>query len=214
MKDYFETDIKFLKLDIPFPYEAMLAEAKALRHRFVKHRGTESSGWYSLTLHGLGEDKTGIWRDYGYATSVEASDDMHWTPAADECPITKEFFLNHFPCKKYGRVRFMLLEAGGHIDLHSDGNTRLVENINMVLNQPDECVWEWGDGSPNMIMEPGGAYAMNISYHHALYNRSNEDRFHLIVARHDATPEWKALIEKAAAEAGATGRYITLNELP
>jgi hypothetical protein len=214
MKEYFKTDVKFLKLDIRVPYEAMLAEAKALRHRFVEHRGTESNGWLSLTLHGLGEDKTGIWRDYGYETSVAASNDMHWTPAADECPVTKDFLSNYFPCKKYGRVRFMLLKAGGYINLHSDGNTRLVENINIALNHPNECVWNWGDGSSDMIFEPGGVYAMNISYHHAVFNNSNEDRYHMIVARHDATDEWKALIESAAKQVGAVGCYIEINELP
>lgn len=214
MKEYFQTDAKFLKLDIPVPYEAMLQEAKSLRHRFVEHRGTESNGWLSLTLHGLGEDKTGIWRDYGYTSSVAASDDMHWTPAADDCPVTRDFLLNHFPCKKYGRVRFMLLEAGGYINMHSDGNTKLVENINIALNHPKDCIWEWGDESPNMMFEPGGVYGMNISYHHAVFNRSNEDRYHMIVARHDATDEWKTLIESAAKKADATGQYIVLNELP
>jgi Aspartyl/Asparaginyl beta-hydroxylase len=214
MKDYFVCDAKFLKLDIPFPYKEMLAEAKALRHRFVEHRGGDAKGWYSLTLHGLGENKTGIWKEYGYPTSVSASDDMHWTPAADDSPVTKEFFLNHFPCKKYGRVRFMLLEAGGHIDMHSDGNMRLLENINMVLNNPNGCKWIWGDGEGSPPMTPGEMYAMNISYHHALVNNSDEDRYHLIVARHDATDEWKSLIEQSANEKNVEWSYKSINELP
>lgn len=214
MKDYFESPVKYLKLDIPFPYEAMLEEAKAMRHRYVTHRGSESNGWKSLTLHGFGEDKTGIWRDYGFKTSVEASDHMFWTEAADLCPVTKEFFLTNFPCHKYGRVRFMLLEAGGYIGMHSDANMKLLENITLVLNNPIDCIWTWGDGEQSPPMIPGEAYAMNISYHHAIYNNSNEDRFHIIAARHDATPEWKALINNAAAEVGATGQYVSINELP
>jgi hypothetical protein len=214
MKDYFTSTVKYLKLDIPFPHEAMLAEAKALRHRYVEHRGGESKGWMSLTLHGFGENKTGVWKDYGFKTSVEASDHMFWTEAADLCPITKNFFLTNFPCNKFGRVRFMLLEAGGYINMHSDSNMPMVENINMVLNNPEECVWNWGDGDPNPPMQPGGAYAMNISYHHAVYNNSNEDRYHIIAARHDSLPEWKTLINQAASDAGVTGEYITLNELP
>jgi len=41
---------------------------------------------------------------------------------------------------------------------------------------------------------------MNISYEHSVYNNSTEDRYHLIVARHDSTDEWKALMETAATE--------------
>ena len=214
MKDYFFSDAKYLKLDITIPYKEMLAEAKQLRSRFIEHRGGDSTGWHSLTLHGLGEDKTDSWQAYGFATSIEASNHMHWTPAADLAPITKNFLLNDFPCNKYGRVRFMLLEAGGKINLHSDSRAKMLENTNIVLNNPAECVWRWGDGSPDLYMEDGIAYAMNISYFHELENNSNEDRYHMIIARHDSTDEWKSLIDTAALRNGVTGQYISINELP
>jgi Aspartyl/Asparaginyl beta-hydroxylase len=215
MKEYFHSDAKFLKLDITFPYEEMLKEAKALRHRFVSHRASENhKGWKSLTIHGLGEDKTGIWKDYGYKNSLEASNDMRWTDAAYECPITMDFLLNGFPCKKYGRVRFMLLEAGGYIGYHSDGKTRLLENINIVLNNPIGCIWKWQDESPDLFMEPGGVYAMGISHYHSVINDSDEDRYHMIISRHDATPEWKQLMDSAAAKSNVTGYYEFINELP
>lgn len=213
MKEYFESPAKFLKLDIPFPYKEILEEAKALRSRFVPHRSSESHGWESLTLHGLGEDKTGSWADYGYASGGAAGKDMVWTKAADDCPITKHFFLNAFPCKQYGRIRFMLLRAGGHIGLHSDSRLSLVENINMVLNNPINCDWVWGD-EEKFDMIPGCAYAVNVHYMHSVYNNSNEDRYHIIVTRHDALPEWKKLINKAASEQNVSGHYIKLNDLP
>ena len=59
----------------------------------------------------------------------------------------------------------------------------------------------------SLFMEPGGAYAMNISYGHNIVNNSTEDRFHLIVARHDSIEDWKALINNAANNAGVTGHY-------
>jgi hypothetical protein len=59
-------------------------------------------------------------------------------------------------------------------------------------------------------MEPGGIYAMNISYYHSIVNNSHEDRFHLIVARHDSTPQWKQLLDQAAVRQEETGRYFTL----
>jgi hypothetical protein len=36
----------------------------------------------------------------------------------------------------------------------------------------------------------------------------------MIIARHDATDEWKKLIEEAAKEQGVTGEYIVIDELP
>jgi len=216
MKEYFETDAKFLKLDIPFPYEEMLKEAVALREHFVTHRDGEAEGWMGLTLHGLDSSKTGTWQDYGYNTAADAGRDMSWTDIADQCPITKSFFLNNFPSKQYGRVRFMLVEAGGYISMHNDSKSgiRLTENINMPLSNPKGCIWKWGDGTKDLFMEPGVVYAMNISYDHAVYNNSDQDRYHIIVARHDSTKEWKSLITKAASEQNVTGRFITINDLP
>lgn len=208
-KDYYISDAKFLKLSIPVPYEAMLKEAKALKARFTEHRNDEGKhqGWKSLALHGLGEQLHENWDEYGYKSALEASKDFKWTDAAKECPVTMQFLQKTFPCNRYGRVRFMLLEAGGWIGPHSDTKHRLLENINIPLSNPKECVWQWGDGE-DLFMEPGVPYAMNISYTHAIYNRSTEDRFHLIVARHDSTDEWKALIDKAASDANVTGYYV------
>jgi len=213
MKDYFQSDTRYLKLDIPFPYEEMLEEAKALHHRFVSHRAGESNGWASLTLHGLGEDKHENWDVYGYDSGEAAGKDMFWTTASDDCPKTTDFFKNSFPSKRFGRIRFMLLRAGGYIGLHSDSRLPLVENINMVLNNPIECKWKWGDGEV-FDMLPGNAYAMNLHYHHSVYNESNEDRYHIIVARHDSLSEWRTLVDKAAIEQNVTGHYIQLSDLP
>lgn len=213
MKEYYETTAHYLKLDLPIPYQAMYKEAQALKERYTLHRdgGEKHNGWKSLALYGLDETRHETWEDYGYKTAAEAAKDFKWTKAAHECPVTMDFLLNRFPCKQYGRVRFMLIEAGGYIGMHTDCTKGyMTENTNIALNNPVGCIWKWGDGSPDFIMEPGGIYAMNISYHHSVVNNSNEDRFHLIVARHDSTPEWKSLIDRAAINQGETGRYFTL----
>jgi len=217
MKEYFETTAKYLILDIPVPYESMLNEAKALKDRYTSHRGSDKhQGWKSLALYGLDETKHENWSDYGYNSAAEAAKDFKWTSAAKDCPITMNFLLNIFPSKKYGRVRFMLLEAGGYIGMHNDSKSGifLTENINIPLSNPKECVWKWGDGSSDLFMQPGLPYAMNITYDHSVYNNSNEDRYHLIVARHDSTDEWKQLITDAANKGNIQGKFITLNDVP
>jgi hypothetical protein len=215
MKEYFQSEGRYLKLGIELPYEEMYQEAIALLDKFTPHRGDDYAhkGWESLTIHGLGWNKHEGYKAYGYAKGKDASDDMRWTEIADLCPVTTCWLKEVFPCNKYGRVRFMLLRAGGHIALHNDSSLKLIENINVALNNPEGCEWIWGDGE-KLVMEPGGVYAMNLNYHHSLINNSNEDRIHIIIARHDATNEWKKLVEKAAALQGITGNYIVIDELP
>jgi hypothetical protein len=215
MKEYFQSDGRYLKLDVPIPNSKMLAEAFALIDKFTPHRSGDygHEGWESLTIHGLGWDKHENWSDYGYKKGKDASNDMSWTEVADLCPVTAKWLKEVFPCNKYGRVRFMLLRAGGHISMHKDSSIKLIENINVALNNPIGCKWIWGDGE-ELIMEEGGVYAMNLYYHHSIVNNSNEDRMHIIIARHDATDEWKRLIDDAATKQGIIGEYIVIDELP
>jgi hypothetical protein len=109
----------------------------------------------------------------------------------------------------------MLLRAGGKIDMHNDSPSgmRLIENINVALNNPIGCKWIWGDGE-ELIMEQGGVYAMNLSYDHMVVNNSDEDRMHIIIARHDGLNEWKELVNQAAKKQNITGEYIVIDELP
>lgn len=215
MRDYFFSDARYLELNVDFPYEEMLKEATALKDQYVGHRsGYEHKGWKSLVLHGLGEDKTESWHSYGFKNSQEASNAMHWTEVSQLAPVTKNYFINHFPCQKYGRVRFMMLEAGGHIDFHTDSRAPIVDNISFCLNKPEGFIWKWGDGHEDLYMGQGKAYAMNISYSHGLVNNSNEDRYHIIVARHDSTNEWKKLMTDAAQKHNVIGTFQQINELP
>lgn len=215
MREYFQSEGRYLKLEISLPYEEMLAEAFTLLDKFTPHRSGEYShdGWESLTIHGLGWDKHENWDAYGYKKGKDASNDMVWTEIADLCPVTTKWLKEVFPCKKYGRVRFMLLRAGGTIAMHNDSSMKLIENINVALNNPPGCKWIWGDGE-ELIMEQGGVYAMNLHYDHSVVNESTEHRMHMIIARHDAQDAWKGLMGDAAAKQRITGEYIRIDELP
>lgn len=209
------THAKCLKLDIAIPHEEMLAEAKALREHFIKYdQGLEyvHSGWYALPLHGLGADKTKSYQAYGYTDPNKASDDMQWTEFANKCPVTMNWLNSVFPSMKYGRVRFMLLEAGGYIAPHIDSEHPITEAVNIALNNPDECVWTWGDNT-TLHFQPGDAYAMNISYLHGVTNNSNEDRYHLIVHHHDSTVEWKRMMINAMQTQNETGNFFYSQDL-
>jgi hypothetical protein len=216
VKEYFQSDAKYLQLDIEIPYKEMCDEAMALINKFTPHRRDDHyahQGWESLTIHGLGWDKHEGYKSYGYEKGKDASNDMHWTEISDLCPVTTKWLKEIFPCKKYGRVRFMLLKAGGYISLHKDSSIQLIENINVALNNPKGCKWVWGDGE-ELIMQPGGVYAMNLYYEHQVVNNSDEDRMHMIIARHDATDGWKKLIDDSARKQKVSGEYVYIDELP
>lgn len=208
-KEYFLSDAKYLKLNLDIDYQGMLEEAKKLKDRFVTHRigDYDHKGWKSLVLHGLSEKHSDYYKAYGYKSAVDAANNSVWTEAADQCPITMNFLLNKFPSSKFARVRFMLLEAGGHIAEHTDSTTPILENTNISLGNPEGCMWEWGDGE-SLFMEPGGVYVMNIHYPHKIVNNSDQDRYHLIIHRHDCTDEWKKLVAEACNNQQVTGKYF------
>jgi hypothetical protein len=212
---YLWTQAKYLKLDLDVPHEAMANEARALRNRFILYRNQDSyghQGWYSLPLFGLSLDKPMSWDAYGYANAREAAQDFDWTEIAEQCPVTVNWLKNRFPSNKLGRVRFMLLEAGGFISPHIDSHYSIPDPVNIALTNPDGCVWQWGDGT-TLDFAPGSAYAMNISYEHSVYNRSNEDRYHLIVHHHDSTEEWKQSMIAALEKQDEEGYFYYSTDL-
>ena len=209
-KDYFISDAKYVELDIAIDHLGILEEARALKDHFLTHRrgSYDHKGWRSLVLHGWNNEQSGHWKDYGYQTIDEVIKDMHWTELSKKCPKTVDFIKNRFPSNSFGRVRFMLLEAGGYIGEHTDSSVPLLENTNISLSNPKDCVWQWGD-KDTLYMTPGKTYVMNIHYPHSVYNNSNEDRYHLIVHRFDSTPEWKSLLNDACKKQGIVGVYQT-----
>ena len=217
MREYFFSEGRYLKLDVPIPYKEMYEEALSLIDKFSPHREGEYSheGWEGLTIHGLDWNKHENFDAYGYKQGKDASNDYVWTEIAELCPITTHWLKNIFPCNKYGRVRFMLLRAGGEIAMHNDSPSgiKLIENINVALNNPEGCKWIWGDGE-ELIMEEGGLYAMNLAYDHSVVNYSDTNRIHMIIARHDGLDDWKKLMNDAAERQNIKGEYKIIDDLP
>jgi len=214
-REYLVSDARHMKLDIKVPYRQILAEAKRLREFYIPyHQGSDyrHEGWHSLPLYGLGDDKIKAWKAYGYTDGYQAARDMHWTSWADYCPVTTHWLKNYFPSQQYGRVRFMLLEAGGYIAPHHDGDARALEAVNVALNNPEGCEWYWEDGT-TVPFAKGHAVAVNISYEHEVRNDSNEDRYHMIIHHYDSTPKWKDLMTRSMETENVEGTFLYSPEL-
>ncbi len=167
------------------PYELMLEEARSLKDLFVAHRaadlndGYQHEGWASLCVHGLAAQKTDFFTKYGNWES-EAKAPFVWTEIAERAPETVRYFRDIFPHDRYYRLRYMLLRPGGYIQPHQDRNFHLLSPVNLALNNPEGCYFKM-EGQGYVPFRNSSAFAVDIGNRHAVWNSSNEDRFHIIV---------------------------------
>lgn len=183
----------WLNILIDAPYAEMLEEARSLKDHFVQHRDDQSEGWRSLTVHGVASHITNVPEMHGL-NSNEVT--YQWTEIAHLCPVTVDYFKNIFPYREYHRLRFMLVEPQGYIMPHSDNqSTFLGAAVNISLNNPAGCrLVTTGGAVP--FKDTGSAFLFNNHYDHAVYNDSNEDRFHIIV--HGVwTSKWEELVVRS-----------------
>lgn len=163
------------------PYKEMYKEAEDLIEHFKPHRDDYGHGWRSLTLHGLNDDTQSLGQ-YGDDRN-EVLKQLHWTWVADRCPITKKFLTDVWPAEYLNRVRFMLLEPGGYILPHQDrtDDQKRLSVCNISLNNPDGCEFVFKGHGTVPFEDTGSAMLMDISNVHAVWNRSDKPRLHMII---------------------------------
>ena len=122
-----------------------------------------------------------------------------WNPIINKCPNTYKWLTKTYPSNQYGRVRFMLLKPNGKINPHKDTEYPILGAINVALNNPTGCKWMWDN--EELEMQPGCAYAMNLSYIHSVINNSNQPRIHMIIHHYDSIDKWKHMMKKSADKA-------------
>jgi hypothetical protein len=172
-----------LKLDIPVPHQDMLREVTAQSHRFVKHRGEENPGWYSMAIHGQDVHLTQPKEYYVDVEKLFTADnlpDYNWTELADHCPVTKTWLQEQWPFKKFQRVRFMLLEPGGYITPHFDYEKRSMAAFNLAISNPPGVEFAMEDAGL-IPWQPGEVRAIDIGRRHAVRHTGTEPRIHMII---------------------------------
>lgn len=207
-KDYFLSTEKFLRLDIKVDYIEILKEAINLKNQFVTHKAKSyfHKGWKSLCLHGISKHHIDSWGEYGFKTAEDAGNSSVWTDICSFCPYTMDFLTSSIPSKKFGRVRFELLESQGFIDTHKT-KTPVLEQLVVPLNNPKDFQFIWDDGQ-TLDFNLGSVITINTYHFHKLINNSTEDRYCLVIDRHDSTDEWKSLMNDACIQQNVSGEYI------
>jgi len=181
--DVFESDWPFLQIDFKDDFEKMHQECIENDHLFVGHRQKDKhlsyshEGWSALTLHGIRADATEHFDQYGLTKA-----EYKWTEVCKYFPTCTKF-LKKLKYKNYDRVRIMRLAPGGYIMPHSDGKGRIFGPLNIAINNPDGCNFyfkDWG----RVPFKQGTGFFLDIGNIHAVYNDSDEPRYHFIVHGH------------------------------
>lgn len=189
-------DTPYLVLDIEIPWQDMLEEARAIDHMFVRHRPWDGQAWNSVCIHGLGADKTEPWGFYPeYRDQREEDLCYTWTTAADRCPVIRDFFENHFPYVSYTRLRIMRLDPGGYITPHRDHDRPLLSAVNISLNNPPGCEMIQAGIGLVPFRDGGSVIWFNTGYEHAVWNRSQQARYHIIVHGEQDPVAWSAVVD-------------------
>lgn len=167
--------------DIPVPWQDIHKEAMALLETecFTVHRAVGSGGWLSACIHGMSSVHTNCPEDYGLPDEAE-EELSDWTDISKFCPITKEWMQDEMLYEQFARVRFMAVLPGGWIRPHRDTDRLAgLGATNVAINNPTDC---------NLVMEEYGVLPytdglvvkINTGHNHAVWNRSNEPRIHMI----------------------------------
>lgn len=185
----------YIELPITIDHKACLKEAYALLNKFVVHRNydqsSETSGkWKSLGINALDGDSSKTLNHPSYGVTEPQ---YSLTEVAQQCPETFAFLESITDLSQCQRVRFMLLEPGARISVHSDSLTKdMTETtlaINIALNMPEGCEF-WSslnkDGSKNaysskLPMKDGSLFIFNNSQFHSVQNNSDVARIHIII---------------------------------
>jgi hypothetical protein len=189
------TQVPWVSLpEINIPWKEIHAEAIHLLETecFSLHRANSGGGWLSLCMHGMSSVHTNVPEDYGMPDEAE-SELADWTDISKFCPITKEWMQDEMLYDKFTRVRFMALLPDGWIRPHQDRpSTVSLGATNVAINNPDGCKLVLEDFG-EMPFVPGRAMKINTGYHHAVWNRSDEPRIHMIFDG-DTSTEFKEIL--------------------
>jgi len=175
-----DTYMPWIPVPIDVPWKDIYKEANHLLYTscYTLHR-PNSSGWLSLAIHGMSSVHTNCPEDYNMPDEAE-EELSDWTDIAKFCPATVEWMKSEVAYDKFTRVRFMAVLPGGWLAPHQDTpRVRGVGATNVAINNPDGCALvmeDWG----TMPFEPGTAFKINTGYQHAVWNRSDEPRIHMI----------------------------------
>ena len=176
------------KLDLSFASE----EIAAIRYWCVgqdfspvRTKYNKKGNWTAISIKGYSPDPLNISKPsvLGAEEVMEQLQDTHLMSLLKVQPI-----LHKIPGEK-DRVRLMRLEKNSNITKHTDKVDSDIKNYRLfrlhipIITHPDIIVESWHD--KNIVfrsnMEMGDCWFLDVSKAHAVKNKSDVDRVHLVV---------------------------------
>ena len=193
----YENNINLLKeLDLPEynvsqKHTDMLKNAvnflDSLEYSAVKTKYNAKGDWDAVSIRGYSDDILNILKP-GVLKSGAEEQPLRWTSLYDEpelLPIKE--ILSHIPAE-FERVRVMRLKAGTTIKKHTDKVDKEIKNGNIVRihiplrTNKNVHFYLWEDKKEHHFnLETGKYYYTDVSKPHAVHNKADFDRLHLVV---------------------------------
>ena len=194
------------ELDLP-QYRQSLRKCVAflnnIKYSPVKTKYNAKGDWDAISIRGYSDDIGNILKPGVLKSNVEMSH-LRWTHLYEEpdCLPIKEI-LSHIPAE-FERVRVMRLKAGTSIKKHTDKVDKEIKNKNIVrIHIPLKTslnvhfyLWE-GKEQHHYNLETGKYYYTDVSKPHAVHNKADFDRLHLVVDCYN-NPKISQLIDQTA----------------
>ena len=178
------------EIDLPY-YKNSLDECCGfldnLQFSAVKTKYNAKGNWDAVSIRGYSDDILNILKP-GVLKSNVKKEPLRWTElyeVASLLPI-KEILLQ-IPAE-FKRVRVMRLKAGTSIKKHTDKVDKEIKNGNIIRlhiplrtnNNVHFYLWE-GKEEHHFNLETGKYYYTDVSKPHAVHNKADFDRLHLVV---------------------------------
>ena len=167
----------------------------------VKTKYNAKGNWDAISIRGYSDDIGNILKPGVLKSDVKA-EPLRWTRLYEEAELLpiKEI-LSHIPAE-FERVRVMRLKAGTTIKKHTDKVDKEIKNGNIVrIHIPLKTslnvhfyLWE-GKEQYHFNLETGKYYYTDASKPHAVHNKADFDRLHLVVDCYN-NPKIKDLLEQ------------------
>jgi quercetin dioxygenase-like cupin family protein len=163
------------KLPLQFEPAALLQDLQvALREEWGQHYNTNdfSGSWNSIALYSASGNTTDIF--------ALPSDVFKPTPLLQQCPYFKQLLDNLLFEKE--TVRLLRLAPGSEIHPHRDRGLAYRYNC-FRLHIPiiTEAAVEFIVDGQHLQMSPGECWYADFDKPHAVYNKSNGERVHLVI---------------------------------
>jgi len=192
------------ELDLP-EYRHSLSEAVAfldgLSYSAVKTKYNAKGDWDAISIRGYSDDISNILKPGVLKSDVEPAE-LRWTSLYEEPALLplKEILLQ-IPAE-FERVRVMRLKAGTTIKKHTDKVDKEIKDGKLVrlhvpLRTNDNVhfyLWE-GKEEHHFNLQVGKYYYVDVSKAHAVHNKADFDRLHLVIDCY-MNPKLKSLLKQ------------------